>query len=254
MNEPTSAAGEQPPVRELNRAQRRVLGVLIEKGFTTPEVYPLTLKATTTGCNQKSNRDPVVNYEEEKVERVLDELRELGLVAIVHTESGRSARFRHYMRHKFTLSEAQLAILTELLLRGRQSVGELRVRASRMSAIDTLEQLKQELQGLIDLQLVESDGSLDRRGAEVDHTLYPAGENRPTPTRISSEDDSSSESAGGSALRSSGSGSSGSGELQHRLQELEARVDELVQENRQLREQMSEVQSALEQLRSALGG
>lgn len=248
MNEPVSAAEDQPAIRELTRAQRRVLGVLIEKGFTTPEVYPLTLKATTAGCNQKSNRDPVVNYEEEKVERVLDELRELGLAAIVHTESGRSARFRHYMRHKFTLTEAQLAILTELLLRGRQSVGELRVRASRMSAIDTLDQLKQELQGLIDLEMVESDGSLDRRGAEVDHRLYPAGENRPVSTRSNSEEESAPGSGEESPVRGATGGMGG------RLQEMEARVEELAQENRQLREQMSEIQSALEQLKSALGG
>ena len=73
---------DQPAiVRELTRAQRRVLGVLIEKGFTTPDSYPLTLKAVTAGCNQKSNRDPVTNYSEDAVEDVLDELRQLGLVA-----------------------------------------------------------------------------------------------------------------------------------------------------------------------------
>ncbi len=153
-----------PPIKELSRAQRRVLGVLVEKGITTPETYPLTLKAVTTGCNQKSNRDPIVNYEEDRVETVLEELRELGLIAMVYTESGRTPRYRHYMRKRFTVTEPQLAILTELMLRGQQAVGELRTRASRMAPIEMLEQLRAELEGLAAAGLVRADGPLDRRG------------------------------------------------------------------------------------------
>lgn len=244
MND-SSAPSEHPPLHELTRAQRRVLGVLIEKGFTTPEVYPLTLKATTAGCNQKSNRDPVVTYDEDKVERVLDELRELGLVAIVHTESGRSARFRHYMRHRFTFTEAQLAILTELLLRGRQSVGELRTRASRMAPIESLDELKRELTGLIELQLVESDGSLDRRGAEVDHHLYPAGENRPVPTRTAADDE---EPSAQTSREVPGT------DFLNRLQTLEAQITDLVRQNAELRAEMTTLQTSLRDLQSALGG
>ena len=188
MADPESDA--LPPVRELSRPQRRVLGTLLEKGFTTPEQYPLTLKATTTGCNQKNNRDPVSNYSEDQVVDVLDELQRLGLTAVVHTESGRTERYRHYMRKRFTLSEPQLAILTELMLRGRQSVGELRGRAGRMVPIETLEDLRREVQGLIDAGYVQADGPLDRRGVEVDHTFYPPGEKRrmePTPIATESE-------------------------------------------------------------------
>ena len=161
-----------PPISELKSRQRRVLGVLVEKAFTTPEYYPLTLKAVTAGCNQKSNRDPVLNCSEDDVFDTLDQLRELGLVAVVHTESGRTERFRHYIRKRFTLSEPQIAILTELLLRGRQQLGELRSRASRMVPIDSLDQLREELAGLIRLNLVQSSGNLERRGIEVDHNLY----------------------------------------------------------------------------------
>ncbi|MGC1274902.1 MAG: DUF480 domain-containing protein [Planctomycetaceae bacterium] len=167
-----------PQVKELSRPQRRVLGTLLEKGFTTPDQYPLTVKACTTGCNQKNNRDPISNYSEDQVLEVLDELQQLGLTAVVHTESGRTERYRHYMRKRFNFSEQQLAILTELMLRGRQSLGELRGRAGRMVPIDTLEDLRRELQGLMDAGVVESDTPLDRRGAEVDHTLYPASEKR----------------------------------------------------------------------------
>src|SRR5690606_30207449 len=104
------------------------------------------------------------------------QLREMGLVAVVHTESGRTERYRHYMRKRFTLSEPQLAILTELLLRGRQSIGDLRARASRMVAINSLDELREALRGLMGLHHVVATGDLDRRGVEVDHNFYTAGE------------------------------------------------------------------------------
>ena len=78
-----------PGPRTLTRHQRRVLGVLVEKAITTPNQYPLTRKGLTTGCNQTSNRDPVVNYTEEQCEQYLDELRALGLVACIHTDGSR---------------------------------------------------------------------------------------------------------------------------------------------------------------------
>lgn len=173
-----SAETEAPPVRELSKSERRVLGVLVEKAFTTPENYPLTLKALTAGANQKSNRQPITNYSEDDVADVTDALRQLHLAAVVHTQSGRTERYRHYARHRFTLTEPQLAILTELLLRGRQQLGELRARASRMVSIDDLDQLREELRGMQEMGLVQTSGSLERRGAEVDHNLYHAAENR----------------------------------------------------------------------------
>ena len=166
-----------PAITELSRQQRRVLGVLLEKAFTTPDQYPLTPKALVSGCNQKSNRAPVVEYDETQILDTLDQLRDLGLIGEVHTDSGRTSRFRHYMRHRFTLSEPQLAILTELMLRGRQRLGELRTRASRMVPIDSLEQLREELQGLMEMNLLQTTGDLERRGTEVDHNLYRPKEN-----------------------------------------------------------------------------
>ncbi|MFQ5733951.1 MAG: DUF480 domain-containing protein [Planctomycetaceae bacterium] len=176
MTEEHPPDGDAPPIAELSSRQRRVLGVLVEKAFTTPEYYPLTLKAVTAGCNQKSNRAPVVQYGYDDVEDALEELRQLGLVALVHTESGRTERFRHFMRKRLTLTEPQLAILTELLLRGRQRLGELRGRASRMVPIAGLEQLREELTGLFDAGLAQAGGPLQRRGVEVDHSLYEPGE------------------------------------------------------------------------------
>ena len=167
-----------PPITELTKGQRRVLGTLLEKAYTTPEGYPLTLKSLTAGCNQKSNRHPMTDYSEDDVLEFVDQLRELGLVAVVHTESGRTERYRHYMRKRFTLTEPQLAVLTELLLRGRQSVGDLRARASRMVAIDSLDDLREALAAWRPQNYLQASGSLDRRGVEVDHNFYEAAENK----------------------------------------------------------------------------
>ncbi|MCA9076501.1 MAG: DUF480 domain-containing protein [Planctomycetaceae bacterium] len=166
------APDDKPLVRTLSKPQRRVLGVLVEKGLTTPDQYPLTLKSLTSGCNQKSNRDPVTNYSEDAVEEAMDELRQLGLAAVVHTESGRTERYRHFMRQRYPFTETQLAIMTELLLRGRQQLGELRSRASRMVPIDSLEQLRADLQDLMEQGFVRTNGPLERRGIEVDHAMY----------------------------------------------------------------------------------
>ena len=168
---------EKNTVRQLTRLQRRVLGTLMEKGFTTPDQYPMTIKGATTGCNQKSNRDPVTEYSEAEVADALEQLRQLGLVAEVFTDGGRAARYRHYARHKYDFNEAQFAILCELLLRGRQQPGELRTRASRMVRVDSQEQLKSDLQSLQEKGFVQSNGPLERRGVEVDHTFYLPKEN-----------------------------------------------------------------------------
>jgi uncharacterized protein YceH (UPF0502 family) len=251
-----------PAITELSKPARRVLGVLIEKGLTTPEYYPLTLKAITAGCNQKSNRDPTVNYSEDDVSDVLEELRELGLVAVVHTESGRTERFRHYLRKRFTLSEPQVAILTELLLRGRQQLGELRSRAARMVPIDSLELLRSELDGLIEMRLVQASGSLERRGIEVDHNLYPAKENMKLAAAVEESDRPSPAPPRTMPTPSASSpppaATPGGGE---RIASLEAAVERLREENRDLRgdvesvrDEMRQLAARFEDLKRDLGG
>ena len=169
---------QRPEVRELSSRQRRVLGVLMEKGLTTPEYYPMTMKAVIAGCNQKSNRSPITSYDEDAVEETLDQLRELGLGAVILPDSGRTERYRHYVRKRYSFSEPQIAILTELLLRGRQTLGELRGRASRMVPIENLTALRAELSGLIEQGYAQATDALERRGVEVDHCFYKASENR----------------------------------------------------------------------------
>ncbi len=165
---------DAPPITELTKGQRRVLGTLLEKAFTTPEAYPLTVKALTAGCNQKSNRHPLTEYSEDDVLDVLDQLRQMGLAAVVHTETGRTERFRHYMRKRFTFTEPQLAVLTELLLRGRQSIGDLRARASRMVPIESLDELRVAPRGLLEQKFVQANTASERREASRSITIFTA--------------------------------------------------------------------------------
>ncbi len=115
----------------LNPVEVRVLGALVEKELTTPDYYPLSLNALTNACNQKSNRDPVVEFAETDVVRALDGLRFKGL-ALQSADGGRVPKYAHSLAAKLHLDPAELAILCELLLRGPQTLGELRTRCERM--------------------------------------------------------------------------------------------------------------------------
>lgn len=252
--EPADLAAKPAP-KELTKGQRRVLGVLVEKAITTPDQYPLTLKALTAGCNQKSNRDPITNYNEETVEQYLDELRGLGLVACIHTESGRTERFRHYVRKRYPFTEPQLAILTELWLRGRQQPGELRTRASRMAPIDTQEQLRAELTALMDQGFVQANGPLERRGVEVDHNFYPASEGRRLEPRSAddfAEEEERAEVPARPAARTV-AGDDRVMAVETSVRSLEASNRELESEVAALKEQVSDLAAVVGDLRRALG-
>ncbi len=167
------------PRFELLPDERRVLGTLIEKGLSNPQYYPMTVNALVAGCNQKNNRDPITHYSDEDVERTLETLRAIGLVSTVIGETGRVARWRQEFGSRYELRGADLGIVGELLLRGPQSEGELRTRASRMRDIPTLEDLKALLE-----KLRTSDPPLVvrltpegfTRGVRWTHALYPQAE------------------------------------------------------------------------------
>ena len=154
----------------LNPAQRRVFGVLIEKAKTTPDAYPLTLNATTTGCNQKSNRAPQTEYDADDVQETLDSLRQLGAVVEVQGD-GRASKFRHRAYDWLGVDKAEAAVLAELLLRGPQTLGELRSRAARMEAIADLNALRPIVDALLSKQLMV-ELSPPGRGQVVTHGLY----------------------------------------------------------------------------------
>lgn len=164
----------EPTWKPLTAKQRRVLGTLMEKSKTTPDAYPMTYAGLTTGCNQKSNRAPITNYTGEQIEAIVDELRGLGAVAIVQG-SGRVTKVRHYAYNWLGLDKVDAAVMTELLLRGEQTLGELRTRASRMEPIQDLDELKRIVDGLMQKNLVV-ELTPAGRGQVVSHNLYPEWE------------------------------------------------------------------------------
>jgi uncharacterized protein YceH (UPF0502 family) len=176
-----SAPGSERAWVPLTPRERRVLGVLVEKAKTTPEYYPLTLAAIVTGCNQKSNRDPVTNYEPDDVEETLQELRRKGAVVLVEA-GGRVARWKHTLYDWLSVSnvkvgKVELAVICELLLRGAQTEGDLRARASRMEPIADLPALQALLDALAARGLVTYlSPPGQKRGVVVAHALYPPAE------------------------------------------------------------------------------
>jgi len=123
----------------LEAAEIRVLGVLVEKQLSTPEYYPLTINALTTACNQKTNRDPVSGYTSDEVTTALETLQRRRLIGTVSGASSRSVKYRHALAEAWKLDEAGLTAMASLMLRGPQTVGEVRGRTGRMHAFDTLE-------------------------------------------------------------------------------------------------------------------
>ncbi len=154
----------------LSSVQRRVIGVLIEKAKTTPDSYPLTLNALTSGCNQKSNRSPQMDLSPEDVEQALEELREMGAVAELQG-GGRVSKYRHYMYEWLGVDKVELAVMAELLLRGEQTIGELRGRAARMEPIADLGALRPVLDSLEQKDLLVALTPAGR-GQLVTHNLY----------------------------------------------------------------------------------
>lgn len=134
---------------QLSTVELRVVGSLVEKELATPQHYPLTLNALVAACNQTSNRDPVADYDEDSVEEAVTSAKGKGLVRFVHPSHGRSAlRYRHELAEQLGLDERQLAIMAELVLRGPQTVGELRGRCVRMADVGTVADVEAELEAL----------------------------------------------------------------------------------------------------------
>ena len=148
----------------------------MEKGKTTPENYPMSVAAIVTGCNQKSNREPVTNYDPDDVEEILQGLRKKGATIMVDS-CGRVLRWRHTMYEWLKVSKIEAAVMAELMLRGPQTEGDLRARASRMEPLADLPVLQSVLEALLPRGLImylSPPGQ--RRGVVVTHGLYPPEE------------------------------------------------------------------------------
>jgi uncharacterized protein YceH (UPF0502 family) len=133
---------------ELTPVETRVLGSLLEKERTTPEYYPLSLNGLVVACNQTTNRDPIVSYDDRAVEQGLDRLREKKLAMLVHTAGARVPKYRHTLLDSYNLDPHEVALLCVLMLRGPQTPGELRSRTERMSGPITLPETEKYLEEL----------------------------------------------------------------------------------------------------------
>jgi uncharacterized protein YceH (UPF0502 family) len=133
-----------------NEIEVRIIGCLIEKEITTPDYYPLTLNSLTNACNQKSNRFPVVSYDEATVENWLVELRKKGIVQFLNTPGSRTVKYRHSFLEEFRLIPREAAILCELMLRGPETIGEIRAHARRMHHFGGPEEVEETLKGLME--------------------------------------------------------------------------------------------------------
>jgi uncharacterized protein YceH (UPF0502 family) len=170
-------------VLDLN--ERRVLGVLVEKAKTTPDVYPLSVNALVAGANQKSNREPLLNLSDHDVEETLARLQRRNLV--LRVTGSRVDRWRHNLYEAWALEKVDLAVLGELLLRGPQTEGELRTRASRMEPIEDLDALRGVLRPLAQRNLVVYMTPEERRGSVLTHGFHDPQELERLRTRHAAE-------------------------------------------------------------------
>jgi uncharacterized protein YceH (UPF0502 family) len=209
-----STSGNAP---QLDAMQRRVLGVLIEKSKTTPGGYPMTLNSIVTGCNQKSNREPLTALDDADVENTLNDLIDLGAAEMIDWV-GRVPKYKHLAYDWLSVGKVELAVLGELLLRGAQALGELRGRASRMEPIADLNALKPIVDELVQRGLM-IELTPPGRGQIVSHNLYSTEELEEVRARAS---------GAGSANAERGPGASTEiAELRAEIAELRRRVQDL---------------------------
>jgi uncharacterized protein YceH (UPF0502 family) len=235
MPDPQPAAA--PAWEPLAPYERRVLGVLIEKQKTSKsaDAYPMTLNAIVVGSNQKSNRDPVYDLDAEAVEETLGVLQRKGLV--MKMTGGRADRWRHLLYELWKVTKVEMAVLAELLLRGPQTEGDLRGRASRMDEVKDLDELRGLLKGLAERNLVVYLTEPNRRGTVVTHGFH-------APDELERE---RGRHAGGAADHEPAPVRSGSGSA------LEARLSEAFDEIANLREAVSRLEQAVDGLRRGGG-
>jgi uncharacterized protein YceH (UPF0502 family) len=236
---------------ELTPEELRVLGSLVEKELTTPEQYPLTLNALVLACNQRSNREPVVNLGEETVLSAVTSAKTKSLVRFVHPSHGRSAlRYAHTLADALDVSQRQLALLAVMILRGSQTLNELRIRTGRMAEFSDLNDLERELSRLSGLETPLVERQARRPGQKEDRYAHLLGSEaaggstdwneppraewaRPAPREPRSSERRSVEPL---------SSEVGSAEMANLAQQVE-----------QMREEISQLRTELSDLRSQLG-
>jgi len=134
---------------QLTETEARIVGSLIEKQLTTPEYYPLTLNALVAACNQKTNREPVTNYDEQTVTGALDDLRDKNIVYVFYGSTSRVPKYKHILPDVLELEPSETAVMCVLMLRGPQTIGELRERTGRLYDFRDLNDVNETLESLI---------------------------------------------------------------------------------------------------------
>jgi len=210
-------------IGELTAPEQRVLGCLIEKRWTTPDQYPLSVNALRLACNQSTNRDPVTGYDEATVRGAADRLGRYGLVRLASGHGSRAIKYRHLAEEALGLGREELAVLAVLLLRGPQTPGELKTRSDRMASLGSLSDVERVLDTLSGRGYAKR---LERRPGQkedrYEHLLGPRAEAEGAPVPGDTEEVASptpAEAAGG----------------------LEARVEALEAEVADLRAQLAEL-------------
>lgn len=235
----TEQSPDGPKWKPLNSRQRRVLGVLVEKAKTVPESYPMTVNGIVSGSNQKSNREPQMELTQEDVEQLLEELRAHGAVTEVQG-SGRVLKYRHHAYEWLGVNAVELAVMTELLLRGEQTLGDLRARAARMEPIADQSALKVVVDGLLKKGLMR-EVTPPGRGQIVSHNLYKDREVADLQTRAVTLQAESSEAAPRTSISSTTSSLKYA--TTDQLTELAVELAELRAEFARLRQKVEELEA-----------
>ena len=256
MTETDTQAAESPVQAEwrpLDLLERRVAGVLVEKAKTTPSAYPLTLNAICTAANQKSNRDPVMQVEPDDVQEALERLRASGAVVEVQGD-GRVPKYRHRLYEWLGVDKTELSVMAELLLRGPQTEGELRSRASRMNRIDDLPALRQLLESLEAKRLVVPL-TPPGRGHMIAHGLYLPEELETVQSSYAGGAPSASARSPAASTPSMSTSSSSplDDSLRGTVAELSAQLEALRGEMATLSERIERQDATIDDLRTALG-
>src|SRR5580700_228033 len=208
----------------LSDVETRVLGSLVEKELTTPEYYPLSLNALVNTCNQKSNRDPLMSLDEEAVREALRTLDKKGLAGPADNMVSRVSKYEHRLQEAYNFTRHEIAILSELLLRGPQTPGELRSRADRMHKFEDLGIVQSTLQRLMKREpplvtvLARQPGTKEARYAHL----------------LSGEVEAPPQNSAAAGISAPGGASGG-----ERIARLEARVDNLQSEITDLKQQFA---------------
>jgi len=174
----------------LNDVEVRVLGSLIEKDITTPDYYPLSLNALVNACNQKNNRDPVMSLDEDGVRQALDSLQEKRLAGPAAGADSRVTKYEHRLQEAFNFDRREIALICVLLLRGPETLGELRSRAERMHKFGDLGEVQGTLQHLAQREpplvkiMPRQPGTKEMRYVHLFSAVLPAWEATPAPVKL----------------------------------------------------------------------